>query len=67
MKLKSFDAAQKLKVIKEVRAITNLGLKEVSTRTHARPQPACISRFMLGLCCRQRTWWRVHPLCCKRA
>ncbi len=29
VKLKSFDAAQKLKVIKEVRAITNLGLKEV--------------------------------------
>jgi large subunit ribosomal protein L7/L12 len=29
VKLKSFDAAQKLKVIKEVRAISGLGLKEV--------------------------------------
>ncbi len=29
VKLKSFDAAQKLKVIKEVRAVTGLGLKEV--------------------------------------
>ncbi len=32
VKLKSFDAAQKLKVIKEVRAVTNLGLKEVWAR-----------------------------------
>jgi large subunit ribosomal protein L7/L12 len=29
VKLKAFNAANKLKVIKEVRAITNLGLKEV--------------------------------------
>jgi hypothetical protein len=30
IKLKAFDAKNKLKVIKEVRAVTNLGLKEVS-------------------------------------
>lgn len=30
VKLDSFDAASKIKVIKEVRAITGLGLKEVS-------------------------------------
>lgn len=34
VKLKSFDAAQKLKVIKEVRAVTNLGLKEVRALGH---------------------------------
>ena len=30
IKLKGFDAKAKIKVIKEVRAITGLGLKEVS-------------------------------------
>lgn len=29
VKMKAFDAAKKIKIIKEVRTITNLGLKEV--------------------------------------
>ncbi len=41
VKLKSFDAAQKLKVIKEVRAVTGLGLKEVCFVWYGVTLPLC--------------------------
>ena len=37
LKLESFDAAQKIKVIKEVRAITDLGLKEAKELVEGAP------------------------------
>ena len=37
VKLESFDAAQKIKVIKEVRAITELGLKEAKELVEGTP------------------------------
>lgn len=37
IKLKGFPAANKIKVIKEIRGVTNLGLKEV------RPVPSFVS------------------------
>ena len=38
VKLEGFDAAQKIKVIKEVRAVTELGLKEAKELVEARPR-----------------------------
>ena len=37
LKLESFDAAQKIKVIKEVRAVTDLGLKEAKELVEGAP------------------------------
>jgi len=37
VKLESFDAAKKLKVIKEVRALTGLGLKEAKALVESAP------------------------------
>jgi large subunit ribosomal protein L7/L12 len=37
IKLKGFDAKNKIKVIKEVRAVTNLGLKEAKELVEALP------------------------------
>ena len=43
IKLKAFDAKNKIKVIKEIRGVTNLGLKEVSQdRTAALPRYPCL-------------------------
>ena len=38
IELSSFDAASKIKVIKEIRAILNLGLKEAKELVEATPQ-----------------------------
>ena len=38
MELSKFDAASKIKVIKEIRAILNLGLKEAKDLVEASPQ-----------------------------
>lgn len=38
IELSSFDAASKIKVIKEIRAILNLGLKEAKELVEASPQ-----------------------------
>jgi large subunit ribosomal protein L7/L12 len=38
IKLKAFDAKNKIKVIKEVRGVTNLGLKEVRERGGGPPR-----------------------------
>lgn len=37
MELSSFDAAQKIKLIKEIRAILNLGLKEAKETVESSP------------------------------
>jgi len=58
VKLVSFDPASKIKVIKEVRAITGLGLKEVRERTGKRMHPM-MPRGRAGTACLTRASMRV--------
>lgn len=67
MKLAGFEAAAKIKVIKEVRAITSLGLKEakelVSFSSHQ------LKSHLAGIVCHARgflSWYAVClPLTCQ--
>ena len=60
IKLASFDAKSNIKIIKEVRGLTGLGLKEVRAASlrclfHSSTPP------LFTTIRRQRSWWRVLP------
>lgn len=65
LKLTEVDAKAKIKIIKEVRAITGLGLKEVChmcqqyTLQHMFVHNCALNSFVLGII-RRRKWWRTH-------
>lgn len=64
LKLTEVPAAAKIKVIKEVRAITGLGLKEVSIGGRfVFASPAFVTFCIVMLVfCRQRTWSKARRL-----
>jgi ribosomal protein L7/L12 len=65
LKLVGFDASSKIKVIKEVRALSGLGLKEVSTCVQCTERPAAshCADDCLTLLCRRKNWLKA----CRRS
>ena len=57
IKLAGFDAKAKIKIIKEVRAITGLGLKEVGLFCK-QVEVEAVFLFLLVVVFRRRSWWR---------
>ena len=70
VKLTVVAAASKIKIIKEVRTITGLGLKEVRSNGCYCPEfillISILSFDMSRHCRRPRTWWRRPRACSKR-
>lgn len=62
VKVTKFDAKAKIKVIKEVRDIAKLGLKEVRSRVQSVPVCAPLTPLPVP-CPRRRTLWRGCPAC----
>lgn len=62
IKISAVDAKAKIKVIKEVRSITGLGLKEVIMGFISYLYSFLIINEILYLLNRPKNWWRKHLL-----
>ena len=64
MKLQGYDAAAKLKVIKEVRGFTALGLKEAKELVSPAQEPAIVKLAASYRCKMDGVGLQAQPHCC---